>query len=51
MQLVEERAPGGFDDIADVASQVELQAIADRYKQIAGFDKDTLNRGSQAAQP
>ncbi|MFO1068610.1 MAG: flavin-dependent oxidoreductase [Geminicoccaceae bacterium] len=37
MQLVEERAPGGFARLDDVISQAELQAIADRYKRIAGF--------------
>ena len=37
MQLVEERAPGGFERLDDVIDQAELQAIADRYKRIAGF--------------
>jgi 2-polyprenyl-6-methoxyphenol hydroxylase-like FAD-dependent oxidoreductase len=48
MQMAEKRAPDGFSDIEQVISRSELQAIADRYKQIAGFDKETLNR-SQAA--
>ena len=39
MQIVEERAPDGFDELSEVISQGELQAIADRYKRIAGFDK------------
>ena len=39
MQIVEERAPNGFDNLDDVISQRELQEIADRYKQVAGFDK------------
>lgn len=43
MQMVEERAPGGFARLEDVISQQELQDVADRYKQLAGFDKETLN--------
>ncbi len=41
--LVEERAPDGFNNLHDVVSQQELTAIADEYKQIAGFDVDRLN--------
>jgi len=43
MQIAEARAPGGFDDIDTVISRGELEKIADRYKVIAGFDKETLN--------
>lgn len=42
MQLAEERAPKGFSHIHDVVSQQELVAIADRYKQLAGFDRTQL---------
>ncbi len=49
MQIVEERAPDGFDDLSDVISQDELQAIADRYKRIAGFDKARLTAAASAA--
>lgn len=45
MQMAEDRAPGGFDNIDDVIDQAELVAIARRYKQIAGFDRTTLNQG------
>jgi 2-polyprenyl-6-methoxyphenol hydroxylase-like FAD-dependent oxidoreductase len=48
MQLAEERAPHGFEDIVQVIPHSELQAIADRYKQIAGFDRDSLNRDRPA---
>jgi len=44
MQIVEERAPGGFENLYDVISQEELESIAARYKQIAGFDKEALNK-------
>lgn len=43
MQIVEERAPKGFDQLHDVISQQELEDIANKYKQIAGFDRQTLN--------
>lgn len=43
MQLAEERAPLGFTDIDAVIPHAERSAIAERYKQMAGFDRDTLN--------
>jgi hypothetical protein len=44
MQLVEERAPNGFDRLTDAISDAELEEIASHFKQIAGFDRDWLNR-------
>ena len=50
MQLVEDRAPNGFARLHDVISEDELRAIADKYKQLAGFAMSELNaRGSLAA--
>jgi 2-polyprenyl-6-methoxyphenol hydroxylase-like FAD-dependent oxidoreductase len=43
MQLAEERAPQGFSDIDAVIPRAELAEIAERYKQMAGFDRETLN--------
>jgi 2-polyprenyl-6-methoxyphenol hydroxylase-like FAD-dependent oxidoreductase len=43
MQLVEERAPDGFDVVTDVLSQAELEDIASTYKRVAGFQVDALN--------
>ena len=43
MQLVQERAPDGFDRIEDVLTPAELAETASAYKRIAGFDKDALN--------
>ena len=43
MQLVEQRAPGGFTRIEDVLSRRELEEAASGYKRIAGFDRDALN--------
>jgi 2-polyprenyl-6-methoxyphenol hydroxylase-like FAD-dependent oxidoreductase len=44
MQLAEERAPEGFDDIHSVIPREELEAIAARYKQAAGFTLQDVNR-------
>ncbi len=44
MALAEERAPQGFKSIEDVIPRQELEEIANRYKQIAGFAKDKVNR-------
>ncbi len=43
MQLAEERAPGGFDDIEAVIPRVELEEIAARYKLLAGFSTQQVN--------
>jgi hypothetical protein len=43
MQLVEDRAPNGFNNLDEIISRQELEDIANRYKQIAGFEKETLN--------
>ncbi len=43
MQLVETRAPDGFDDIDAVISAAERAEHARSYKRIAGFDVETLN--------
>lgn len=43
MQIAEERASDGFQNIETVIPRTELEEIANRYKAMAGFDKDTLN--------
>ncbi|MGN6309903.1 MAG: flavin-dependent oxidoreductase [Xanthobacteraceae bacterium] len=43
MQLVEERAPDGFNVVTDVLSQRELEDIAANYKRVAGFQVEALN--------
>jgi 5-methylphenazine-1-carboxylate 1-monooxygenase len=43
MQLVEERAPDGFDDVTDVLSRQELEEVAANYKRVAGFQVESLN--------
>jgi 2-polyprenyl-6-methoxyphenol hydroxylase-like FAD-dependent oxidoreductase len=43
LDIVAERAPGGFDDIEDVIPLSERQSFADGYKQVAGMDIAALN--------
>jgi 2-polyprenyl-6-methoxyphenol hydroxylase-like FAD-dependent oxidoreductase len=43
MQLVEERAPDGYDVVTDVLSLQELEEIAANYKRVAGFQVEGLN--------
>jgi 2-polyprenyl-6-methoxyphenol hydroxylase-like FAD-dependent oxidoreductase len=51
MQLVQERAPAGFDRIEDVLSRRELEESAAAYKRLAGFDKDALNARAPIVMP
>lgn len=44
MQVVHERAPGGFRDITDVMSSSELEGLMASYQRTAGFDPNLLNR-------
>ncbi len=43
LRLVAERAPAGFTRIDDVVDRDELEAVAGRYRQVAGFDVEELN--------
>ena len=42
LQMVEDRCPNGFNDIYDHFGRAELEDIAQRYKKLAGFDRDAL---------
>jgi 5-methylphenazine-1-carboxylate 1-monooxygenase len=42
-ELVEERAPDGFTNLAEVVSQHELEEIAGAHKRAAGLDPEILN--------
>jgi 2-polyprenyl-6-methoxyphenol hydroxylase-like FAD-dependent oxidoreductase len=44
MQIAEERAPQGFANVHDVIPREELEAISARYKQLAGFAREQVNR-------
>lgn len=43
MQMAEDRAPNGFDNIEDVIPFAEREEIAVSFKRSAGFDPETLN--------
>ena len=43
MQLVEERAPDGFDLLSDVISAEEILAVTDGYRKMAGFSLQQLH--------
>ena len=51
MQLVEDRAPDGFAKLEDVVALAELQAIADKYKHLAGFAVAELNERASLSEP
>jgi 2-polyprenyl-6-methoxyphenol hydroxylase-like FAD-dependent oxidoreductase len=44
IDVVTERAPDGFDDLDEVASPEELEAIVKGYSQLAGFTPGEVNR-------
>ena len=43
MQMVEERAPNGFNVVTEVLTKQELEDVAANYKRVAGFQVDRLN--------
>jgi len=45
MKLVEERAPDGFTDIADVISPAEIAQVTEGYRRTAGFALSALRSG------
>jgi len=47
MQIAEDRAPDGFNRVNDVIPQAELEEIAARYKQTAGFTVDEVKAKSR----
>lgn len=43
MQLVEERAPDGFERLSDVVTAEEILAVTDGYRKMAGFSLQQLH--------
>ena len=43
LQLVEERAPLGFERIEDVVSREKMKTIVDLFSSAAGLDAETVN--------
>ncbi|MEM7693981.1 MAG: flavin-dependent oxidoreductase [Pseudomonadota bacterium] len=48
IDLVEERAPDGFDRLCDVVTDDELRAIVGDYQEVAGFTTDAVNQPASA---
>jgi hypothetical protein len=46
MKLVEERAPDGFADVADVITSDEIAEVTETYRTTAGFSLAALRRGT-----
>ncbi len=46
MKLVEERAPDGFADVADVITAEEIAEVTESYRTTAGFSVAALQRGT-----
>jgi 2-polyprenyl-6-methoxyphenol hydroxylase-like FAD-dependent oxidoreductase len=44
IDVVEQRAPGGFDDIDAIASHSEREAIVRGYASMAGYAREQVNR-------
>jgi len=44
IDVVEERAPNGFERLEDVASKEELEGIVRGYSKMAGFDQSQVNQ-------
>jgi 2-polyprenyl-6-methoxyphenol hydroxylase-like FAD-dependent oxidoreductase len=44
IDLVNQRAPDGFDRLEDVAGPDELEAVVRGYQKTAGFDRASVNR-------
>lgn len=51
MQMVEERAPNGFNVVTEVLTQEELEEVANNYKKVAGFQVEALNAKPAIVQP
>lgn len=51
MQIAEERAPAGFARIEDVFAEGELEAIAAKYKAVAGFSKEAVQARTEKVTP
>jgi len=49
MQLVEERAPDGFERLDDVISHEEIRTVTDGYRRTAGFALEALADGVSLA--
>jgi hypothetical protein len=44
LQLAEERAPDGFNNVYDVIPKDELEGVGKAYKAVAGFEMEAVNK-------
>jgi hypothetical protein len=44
LQLAHERAPDGFENIDDIIGSMELEEVGRAYKQLAGFDMESVKQ-------
>ncbi|KXH44934.1 monooxygenase [Colletotrichum nymphaeae SA-01] len=47
LQICEERAPDGFENVYDVVPKDELEDIGRVYKKVAGFEMESVNKKAQ----
>lgn len=50
LQLAEERAPDGFENVYDVIPKEELDGVGAAYKAIAGFEMEAVNKKAKATE-
>ncbi|KAK0645110.1 Salicylate hydroxylase [Lasiodiplodia hormozganensis] len=50
LQLAEERAPGGFKNVYDVIPKEELEGIGRKYKEVAGFEMENVNKKAKCTE-
>jgi hypothetical protein len=51
LRVVDERCPGDMPNIEDYVPRAEMEEIARRYKAIAGFEVEALNRRRSYDEP
>ncbi|WP_246096742.1 FAD-dependent monooxygenase [Streptomyces botrytidirepellens] len=51
IDLAHQRAPGGFEDVAEAFPGVELQSISEEFARLGGFDPETVNTRPSLAVP
>jgi hypothetical protein len=49
IDVLEERAPGGFSDVDAVASHAEREAIVRGYASMSGFAREQVNTHTEAS--
>lgn len=50
MQVAEERAPDGFENVHDIIPKEELEGIGRAYKAVAGFEVEKVNTRAEMSE-